>query len=72
MPRWEHSCIGHMFKMICDPDKTWSNNSCFRYLEIVDMLRDGFLTEGTKFSANGRIYVVVKIRGSLKLKMIGG
>ena len=72
MPRWEHSCIGYMFKVICDPDETWSNNSCFRYLEIVDMLRDGFLTEGTKFSANGRIYVVVNIRGRLKLKMIGG
>jgi len=61
-----------MFKVICDPDETWSNNSCFRYLEIVDMLRDGFLTEGTKFIANGRIYVVVNIRGRLKLKMIGG
>ena len=64
--------VGYIFKIICDPDETWGHNSCFRYLEIVDMLNDGFLTEGTKFIANGKIYVVVKIRGRLKLKMIGG
>ena len=67
-----HQNIGYTFKIIHDPDETWGKNSCFRYLEVVDMLRDGFLTDGTKFIANGRIYVVVKIRGRLKLKMIGG
>jgi hypothetical protein len=64
--------IGYHYKIIHDPDETWGRNSCFRFCEIVTLLKDGYLTEGTKFDVRGRIYVVVNIRGNQTLKRIGG
>ena len=62
---------GYIYKIIHDPDESWGRNSCFRYCEVVDLLKNGYLTEGTKFEVRERIYVVVKLRGKLTLKKIG-
>ena len=48
---------------ITNPDnETWGFNPCFSYYEIVGMLRNGYLSEGTKLEAFDRIFVVVEIR----------
>ncbi len=66
-----HTDMGKNYRIVHDPDKSWGRNSCFRYYEVVTMLQNGFLTEGTKFEAFGRTYVVVSIRKRLSLKKIG-
>ena len=66
-----HHSIGKNYRIIHDPEGTWGFDPCFRYYEVVQMLGDGFLEEGTKFEAFGRVYVVVEIRERLYLKKIG-
>ena len=63
--------VGFIYKIIHDPDESWGRNSCFRFGEVRRLLKNGYLTEGTKFEVRDRIYVVVKLRGFLTLKKIG-
>ncbi len=66
-----HTDMGKNYRIVHDPDELWGEDPCFRYYEVVAMLQNGFLSEGTKFEAFGRTYVVVSIRKRLCLKKIG-
>ena len=60
------------YRIINDPDDSWSSNPCFGYHAIVQMIKDGYLAEGTKIEAFGRFtFVVVEIREKYYLKKIG-
>ena len=55
--------IGGIYKLINDPDKSWSRNSSFSRMEIVEMIRRGHLCNGTQFynEKSGKIYEVTRV-----------
>ena len=72
MTRAFHSSAKKNYRIINDPDDSWGSNPCFGYHAIVQMLRDGYLAEGTKIEAFGRFtFVVVELRENFYLKKIG-
>ncbi len=72
MTRPHHPTAKKNYRIINDPDDSWSSNPCFGYHAIVQMLRDEYLAEGTKIEVFGKYtFVVVKLRHKFYLKKIG-
>ena len=63
--------IVRIYQILYCPENSFGDNSCYRHSDFMDMLRSGFLYEGTKVECRGKVGVVVKIRGDYKLKRIG-
>lgn len=72
MTRPFYSSVKKNYRIINDPDDSWGLNPCFGYHAIVQMLKDGYLVEGTKIEAFEKYtYVVVELRDKSYLKKIG-